>query len=94
MEGNEIEVCAKQTDRDLNDFYQKLMKTTKGYGNGSDKLLKKSQKAWLNMRKFQCELIHLNAAGFEKGVAKDRCEIKMTEIRAREFEDLLLERFE
>lgn len=90
MEGNALEQCAMQSDRDLNDFYKQLINKVKEDKNGGEKLLRGSQKSWLKMRNMQCKLIELNAAGFELPVAKDRCEIKMTEIRAREFEDLLL----
>lgn len=85
MGSGEVKVCGIRSDRDLNDFYQQLLKKL---DKQKASFLREAQRAWLELRAAQCNMISLNAKN-EK-ITKDRCEIKITEIRARELEDLLL----
>ncbi len=84
MGSGEVKVCAIQSDRDLNDFYQQLLKKL---DKQKVSFLREAQRAWLEFRAAQCNMKSLNTTN-EK-ITKDRCEIKITEIRARELEDML-----
>lgn len=77
MNPNEMDACAEQTDQELNASYKTAMAAMKKQDNGSDKLLKDAQRAWLKMRAAQCEMASLNTGGSAAN-AMVSCEVGLT----------------
>ena len=83
---DQLDVCAKQADKQLNDNYQALRDTHKDSPDKL-KLLKEMQVAWIKMRDAQCEFAMRNVGGnaAQAGVI---CEIKATQQRAKELQEM------
>jgi len=75
MEGESLGHCTEQSDRELNEMFKLVMNETH---TGHQKLLREAQQAWIKMRDADCKFREAIAAGYERGVAKDRCLIRRT----------------
>lgn len=86
LDDNQLEVCAKQSDKQLNENYQKLRKMHK---DESDKLklLKDMQEGWIKMRDAQCEFT-MRKVGSSAAIAGLTCEVALTQKRAAELADM------
>ncbi|WP_020395196.1 lysozyme inhibitor LprI family protein [Thiolinea disciformis] len=86
METDMVEVCVKQTNRDLNDNYDALKKLQKDSPEKL-KLLKEMQLAWIKMRDAQCEY-EMRNTGSNAALVGLVCEVKLTQQRADDLEKM------
>ena len=81
-----IESCLEQSDKALNKVYKNLIRSHKGQSKPQD-LLKKAQRAWIITRDAHCTMIG-QATVVSAGVNMAVCEMKMTQNRTKELQEL------
>ena len=84
---NTVDQCFKQSDAELNKVYKYLINGYKGKAEHQD-LLRKAQRAWIVTRDAHCTLLGKDVAA-SAGVAIAVCELKMTQHRTKELQELL-----
>lgn len=85
MEGNTLQACIEQSDRELNESFKLLIKETY---TGHHKLLREAQQAWLKLRDADCKFREAIAASHELGVAKDVCLVQRTMERIDQLDNM------
>lgn len=86
MESDMIEVCAEQTNKHLNENFEALKELHKEVPKKLE-LLKEMQLGWIKMRDAQCEFATQNT-GSNAALAGVTCEVKLTQQRANELEEM------